>query len=108
MRTTDAMRRSGVSIAPDRTVHDAAVLMEQAGVGSLAVVDGDQLIGIIALDRLSRGALANGIVVASVLSNGGLEKAVTAAGGSLARTPVGDKYILDGMLVMDAVLGGGH
>jgi len=81
---------------------DRCVAVDETG----RVVDGDQLIGIIALDRLGRGALANGIVVASVLSNGGLEKAVTAAGGSLARTPVGDKYILDGMLVMDAALGG--
>ena len=81
---------------------DRCVAVDEGG----RVVDGDQLIGIIALDRLSRGALANGIVVASVLSNGGLEKAVTAAGGSLARTQVGDKYILDGMLVMDAALGG--
>jgi phosphoglucosamine mutase len=70
------------------------------------VVDGDQLIGVIALDRLRRGALPNGIVVASVLSNGGLQRAVESAGGKLARTPVGDKYILDGMLVMDAALGG--
>jgi phosphoglucosamine mutase len=81
---------------------DRCVAIDETG----RVVDGDQLIGIIALDRLGRGALANGIVVASVLSNGGLEKAVTAAGGRLARTPVGDKYILDGMLVMDAALGG--
>ncbi len=81
---------------------DRCVAVDEQG----RVVDGDQLIGIIALDRLSRGALANGIVVASVLSNGGLEKAVMAAGGSLRRTPVGDKYILDGMLVTDAQLGG--
>lgn len=81
---------------------DRCVAVDETG----TVVDGDQLIGIIALDRLGRGALANGIVVASVLSNGGLEKAVAAAGGALARTPVGDKYILDGMLVMDAALGG--
>ena len=46
-----------------------------------------------------------GIVVASVLSNGGLEKALIDAGGRLARTPVGDKYILDGMMVMDAGAG---
>ena len=81
---------------------DRCVAVDERG----EVVDGDQLIGIICLDRLGRGALGNGIVVASVLSNGGLEKAVRAAGGSLARTPVGDKYILDGMLVMDAQLGG--
>ena len=81
---------------------DRCVAVDERG----AVVDGDQLIGIIALDRLSRSALPQGIVVASVLSNGGLEKALVAAGGSLARTPVGDKYIADGMMVMDAALGG--
>jgi phosphoglucosamine mutase len=41
-----------------------------------------------------------------VLSNGGLEVAIRAAGGRLARTPVGDKYILEGMLVSGAGLGG--
>ena len=81
---------------------DRCVAIDETG----TVVDGDQLIGVIALDRLARQTLGNGIVVASVLSNGGLQKAVESAGGSLARTPVGDKYILDGMLVMDAALGG--
>jgi phosphoglucosamine mutase len=96
-----AQTRADIGFALDGDA-DRCVAVDETG----RVVDGDQLIGIIALDRLARGALANGIVVASVLSNGGLEKAVTAAGGSLARTPVGDKYILDGMLVMDAQLGG--
>jgi phosphoglucosamine mutase len=81
---------------------DRCVAVDERG----EVVDGDQLIGIIALDRLARNALPQGIVVASVLSNGGLEKALVDAGGRLARTPVGDKYILDGMMVMDAGLGG--
>ncbi|CAN5612734.1 phosphoglucosamine mutase [soil metagenome] len=70
------------------------------------VVDGDQLIGVIALDRLSRGALPGGICVVSVLSNGGLEAAIRTAGGRVARTPVGDKYILEGMVVAGAGLGG--
>jgi phosphoglucosamine mutase len=81
---------------------DRCVAVDETG----KVVDGDQLIGVIALDRLASQKLGNGIVVASVLSNIGLENAVKAAGGLLARTPVGDKYILDGMLVMDATLGG--
>ncbi len=41
-----------------------------------------------------------------MLSNGGLQAAVEAAGGEVIRTPVGDKYILDGMLVAGAALGG--
>jgi phosphoglucosamine mutase len=70
------------------------------------VVDGDQLLGVCALDRLARGALPGGILVVTVLSNGGLEAALSAAGGRLARTPVGDKYILEGMQVTGAGLGG--
>ena len=70
------------------------------------VVDGDQVLGILALDRLSRGELPGGGLVVSVLSNGGLQSVVEAAGGQVVRTPVGDKYILEGMQVSGAVLGG--
>ena len=70
------------------------------------VVDGDQVLGILALDRLARGALPGGGLVVSVLSNGGLQAAVEAAGGQIVRTPVGDKYILEGMQVSGATLGG--
>ena len=42
----------------------------------------------------------------SILSNGGLQAAVEAAGGEVVRTPVGDKYILEGMQVAGAMLGG--
>jgi len=70
------------------------------------VVDGDQVLGILALERLVRGALPGGGLVVSVLSNGGLQAVVEAAGGHVVRTPVGDKYILEGMQVSRAVLGG--
>jgi len=70
------------------------------------VVDGDQVLGILALDRLERQALPNGALVVSVLSNGGLQAVVEAAGGQVIRTPVGDKYILEGMQVSGATLGG--
>ena len=70
------------------------------------VVDGDQVLGVLALDRLERGALPGGCLVVSVLSNGGLQQAVEAAGGQVIRTPVGDKYILEGMQVSGATLGG--
>ena len=81
---------------------DRCVAVDERG----EVVDGDQLIGIIALDRLKRDALPSRICVVSVLSNGGLESAIRAAGGRVARTPVGDKYILEAMLVSGAGLGG--
>jgi len=70
------------------------------------LVDGDQVLGILALERLARGALDHGSLVVSVLSNGGLQQAVEAAGGRLVRTPVGDKHILAAMLVSGAGLGG--
>ena len=70
------------------------------------IVDGDQVLGILALDRLERGVLPEGALVVSVLSNGGLQSVVEAAGGQVIRTPVGDKYILEGMQVSGAGLGG--
>jgi phosphoglucosamine mutase len=73
--------------------------------GSGTVVDGDQVLGILALARLERDKLPGGLVV-SILSNGGLQDAVEAAGGEVVRTPVGDKYILEGMQVAGATLGG--
>ncbi|MGZ6266398.1 MAG: phosphoglucosamine mutase, partial [Candidatus Limnocylindrales bacterium] len=45
-------------------------------------------------------------LVVSVLSNGGLQKAIEEAGGQIIRTPVGDKYIFEGMQVSGAGLGG--
>jgi phosphoglucosamine mutase len=81
---------------------DRCVAVDERG----EVVDGDRLIGLICLDRLARGALPNGICVVSVLSNGGLERAITDAGGRVVRTPVGDKFIWEAMLVAGAGLGG--
>ena len=71
-----------------------------------AVVDGDQVLGILALERLARNALDGRTLVVSVLSNGGLQRAVELAGGTVIRTPVGDKFILEGMQVAGAGLGG--
>jgi phosphoglucosamine mutase len=81
---------------------DRCVAVDERG----HVVDGDQLLGVIALDRLARGTLAGSTLVVSVLSNGGLAEVVEAAGGHIVRTPVGDKYILDAMLLFGAGLGG--
>jgi CBS domain-containing protein len=61
MRAIDAVRRSGVGIRPDQTIHKAAVLMEQAGVGALAVLDGDDLVGIVTDRDLVRRGLARGL-----------------------------------------------
>ena len=81
---------------------DRCVAVDAGG----APVDGDQVLGILALERLARGVLDHGSLVVSVLSNGGLQHAVEAAGGRIVRTPVGDKHILAAMLVSGAGLGG--
>lgn len=60
MRTSDAVRRIGVAIAPDRSLRDAAELMNSANVGALAVVDGERLVGIVTDRDLVRRALAKG------------------------------------------------
>jgi phosphoglucosamine mutase len=88
---------------------DADRLVAVDGEGQ--VVDGDRILGILALERLARDGSnasdpAMGTLVVSVLSNGGLQQAVEAAGGTVVRTPVGDKYILEGMQVSGAGLGG--
>lgn len=73
MRTIEAVRRSGVGIGPERSIQNAAEVMEQAGVGALAIIDGDRLVGI-ATDRdLVRRGLAKG------LSNGARVDAVMTA-----------------------------
>ncbi len=71
-----------------------------------AIVDGDGVMGICALARLAAGTLRNRILVTTVMSNGGLERAVTAAGGRLVRTPVGDRHVFEAMERADASLGG--
>jgi phosphoglucosamine mutase len=98
-----AVRESGadVGFALDGDA-DRLIAVDASG----TIVDGDQVLGILALDRLSRGSLPEGALVVSVLSNGGLQAVVEAAGGQVVRTPVGDKYILEGMQVSGAVLGG--
>ena len=97
---TVAERGADVGFALDG---DADRLIAVDGAGR--VVDGDQVLGILALERLGRDALPGGLVV-SIMSNGGLQQAVEAAGGAVVRTPVGDKYILEGMQMSGATLGG--
>ena len=96
-----AARGADVGFALDGDA-DRLIAVDASG----CVVDGDAVLGILALDRLARNCLPNGALVVSVLSNGWLQKVVEEAGGQIIRTPVGDKYILEGMLVNGAGLGG--
>lgn len=58
MRAIEAIRRSGVAIGPDKTMREAAEVMESSGVGALAVVEGDHLVGIVTDRDLVRRGLA--------------------------------------------------
>jgi phosphoglucosamine mutase len=70
------------------------------------LVDGDAIMGICALARLGDGTLRNRVLVATVMSNGGLERAVRHAGGTVIRTAVGDRNVLEAMEREGATLGG--
>jgi CBS domain-containing protein len=61
MKVRDLSRRSGIAVAPDRGIGDVAALMETAGVGSVAVVDGEELVGIVTDRDLVRRGLAKGL-----------------------------------------------
>lgn len=81
---------------------DRAILISPLG----RVVDGDAEMLIAARRLQADGRLAGNLVVSTVMSNLGLEKALGRLGISMVRTPVGDKYVLEEMLRRDAALGG--
>jgi phosphoglucosamine mutase len=71
-----------------------------------ALVDGDQLIAICALDRRARGRLPGETVVVTVMANLGFRQAMGREGISLVETDVGDRYVLEEMERGGWVLGG--
>jgi phosphoglucosamine mutase len=70
------------------------------------VVNGDGILFLAALDLQARGALPGDLVVATTMSNLGLESALRRAGIGMLRAPVGDKYVLEEMQKTGAALGG--
>jgi phosphoglucosamine mutase len=81
---------------------DRALFSDQYG----RVVNGDGVLLLSARDMLSRGKLANHTVVATTMSNMGLEIALRQSGIQMSRAPVGDKYVLEEMRKSGATLGG--
>jgi len=79
---------------------DRAMFISHSG----KVVDGDMVLLVTALPLHARGRLTE--VIATVMSNLGLEVALREQGIGLVRTPVGDKYVLDEMVKRNAPLGG--
>jgi phosphoglucosamine mutase len=70
------------------------------------LVDGDQLMALIALGLHARGELKGGAVIATVMSNLGLERKLGDAGLKLVRTKVGDRYVLEEMRKTGCNVGG--
>ncbi|NLS09089.1 phosphoglucosamine mutase [Nesterenkonia sp. MY13] len=71
-----------------------------------AVVDGDQIMGILAVALRDSGQLTDNTLVVTVMSNLGLKLGMEAAGISLVETAVGDRYVLEGMRAGGYSLGG--
>ena len=80
---------------------DRLIVVDEKG----RLVDGDQMMALIALDRQKHGQL-NGAVIATVMSNLGLERCLTEAGIEMVRTQVGDRYVLEEMRRTGSNLGG--
>lgn len=70
------------------------------------LIDGDDILAIIALEHLANDTLPKKTLVTTVMSNAGLDVAIQAAGGTTVRTDVGDQNVLAAMLKLDLTVGG--
>ncbi len=70
------------------------------------IVDGDEILAIAALGLLKSGQLRDNTLVATVMSNFGLDEALAANGGKVIRTKVGDRYVIEEMMKKNLNLGG--
>ena len=73
---------------------DRVLLCDEKG----EVVDGDEIMAIAALDLISTGRLVKNTLVATVMSNFGLDETLANAGGRVIRTKVGDRYVIEEMM----------
>jgi phosphoglucosamine mutase len=90
-------RGAAIGIALDGDA-DRVMVVDEKG----SIVDGDHILAMCAARMAGEGTLVKNTVVATVMSNLGLELAVTRIGGKLLRTQVGDRY------VVEAMRGGGY
>lgn len=81
---------------------DRCILCDEKGV----VLDGDEILTILALHALKQGNLPASTLVVTVQSNLGVDAALREAGGRVLRTNVGDRYVVERMMIEKATLGG--
>lgn len=93
--------RNVVGVAFDGDA-DRALFVDETG----TALSGDHVMLVLARDLHDRGELAGDAVVATVMSNIGLERALAAHGIALIRAPVGDRYVLERMREGGYILGG--
>src|SRR5580765_2916511 len=93
--------RADVGISHDGDA-DRVLLSDEKG----TLIDGDDIMAIAGLDLLEHGTLRDKTVVATVMSNAGLDAAIEAAGGKVVRATVGDKNVIDEMLRHNFSFGG--
>jgi phosphoglucosamine mutase len=101
LRSTVLEQRADIGIALDGDA-DRCLAVDTFG----RIVDGDQILAILALALREEGRLKNDTVVATVMSNLGLVNAMRDAGVIVQQTKVGDRYVLEAMRAGDFVLGG--
>ncbi len=93
--------RADIGIALDGDA-DRVIIVDEKG----EIVDGDQFMAVIAESWHSRGELRGGGLVATIMSNLGLERYLARMGLSLERTQVGDRYVLEAMRAKGFNVGG--
>jgi len=81
---------------------DRVLLCDENG----EVVDGDEILAITAIDALEEGRLARNTLVATIMSNFGLDEALQSRGGRVVRTKVGDRYVIAEMMASGLNIGG--
>jgi phosphoglucosamine mutase len=98
-RVVEEQAQIGIALDGDA---DRLIIVDEKG----TIVDGDQLMAAIALDWARRGLLEGNGIVATVMSNLGLERFLATNGLDLVRTRVGDRYVLEAMRERGCNIGG--
>lgn len=93
--------KADVGIALDGDA-DRLILVDEKGV----VVDGDAVMAMCGLDLIRQDALPERKLVATVMSNMGLDRVISEAGGMVIRADVGDRYVIEKMIQENASFGG--